>query len=854
MIGPKPLLRPFIHPLLCLFLAVLAVPSCGPGLRISRKPGGAGGGGGLGSVVGKVPGPFNKAQGFNLDAKSVAVAGSRVFFGGSFGSSGRNKASGIAAFNGNSVDTVFLSGEGFDNRVWAVAFAGDGSGDVYVGGDFTYYNGASNVNRITRLNSDGSIDAAFNIGAGSTAGLDSRVLSVASAADVSGDVYVGGNFVSYNGTSNVNRIARLNSNGSIDAAFNTGAGATAGFDSQVYSIAPATDASGDVYVGGDFSTYNGTSNVNRITRLNADGTIDAGFNTGVGASAGFNFRVAAIAVATDASGDVYVGGNFTSYNGASNVNKIVRLNSDGSIDSGFNIGAGATAGINFSVYSVAPAVDGSGDVYVGGFFTSYNGTPNLNNVVRLNSDGSVDATFNIGSGSTAGFNSYVYSFGLPSDGTGDVYVAGEFTSYNGTSNVNYATRLESNGSIDLAFNPPSEATSGFRNLVFPFTYVSSIALAGDGTNDIYAGGYFTTYNGTANLNYIARLNADGLLDGAFNIGSGATAGFNGAVSSVAAASDGSGDVYVGGGFSSYNGVSNVRNFIRLNANGSIDAAFDIGTGPTAGFNGTIYSVAVVGAASDDVYVGGFFNAYNGTSNINNITRLNSDGSIDAGFDIGSGPTAGFNSTVFAIALANDGTGDVYVGGQFTSYNSSFSPYVIRLNSDGSVDTAFNVGSGFNTQVSTIAPAGDGTGDVYFGGSFTSYDGTPNVNRIVRLNSDGSLDAGFNTGVGAGAGFDSTVSSIAIAKDGASGVYVGGQFTSYNGTPYVNYLTRLSTNGSLDSAFNSGSGPSGGFNGPVYNIVPLGDSSGTLYVGGWFSLYNGITHSGIALLSNAGLSF
>ena len=147
------------------------------------------------------------------------------------------------------------------------------------------------------------------------------------------------------------------------------------FNNTVLSITPAADGSGDVYVGGDFTTYNGAQTI-RIVRLNANGTIDPAFATGVG----FNGSVHNIVPAGTLSGNVYVGGDFTTYNGIQET-RIVRLNANGAFDPAF-----ATAiGFNNTVYSIAPVGDGSGDLYVGGAFSTYNGIV-VNSLVRLNAD------------------------------------------------------------------------------------------------------------------------------------------------------------------------------------------------------------------------------------------------------------------------------------------------------------------------------------------------------------------------------------------------------------------------------------------------------------------------------------
>jgi len=136
--------------------------------------------------------------------------------------------------------------------------------------------------------------------------------------------------------------------------------------------------------------------------------------------------------------------------------------------------------------------------------------------------------------------------------------------------------------------------------------------------------------------------------------------------------------------------------------------------------------------SDDIYVGGFFNTYNGTNSIR-IIRLNNKGSIDTSFDVGSG----FNGGVRSIAIASDGSGDIFAGGEFSTYWGNTRNYIARIHSDGSNDGAFNVGAGFNNIVFSIAMATDGSGDIFAGGVFNSYDGT-DVGNFARLDSVGRL--------------------------------------------------------------------------------------------------------------------
>ena len=325
--------------------------------------------------------------------------------------------------------------------------------------------------------------------------------------------------------------------------------------------------------------------------------------------------------------------------------------------------------------------------------------------------------------------------------------------------------------------------------------VSSIAVQSDGK--ILVGGAFTGYSGTT-ANYIIRLFSDGSIDNTFNTGT----GFNNLVFSIAIQSDDK--ILVGGAFTDYNGTT-ANNIIRLNTNGSIDNTFNTGTG----FNGVLYSIVI--QSDDKILVGGQFADYNGTT-ANYIIRLNSNGSVDNTFNTGTG----FDDEVRSIAIQSDDK--ILVGGQFTDYNGTTANNIIRLNTDGSVDNTFNYGTGFDNLVYSIAIQSDGK--ILVGGEFTVYNGT-GTNNIIRLNTDGSVDNTFNTGTG----FDGTVLSIAIQSDGK--ILVGGQFTDYNGTG-VNYIIRLSTDGSVDYDINYGTD----FNSEVRSIAIQSD--GNIMVGGAFT--------------------
>ena len=354
----------------------------------------------------------------------------------------------------------------------------------------------------------------------------------------------------------------------------------------------------------------------------------------------------------------------------------------------------------------------------------------------------IDPTFSIGTGFSGGVRSITIQ---PDD---KILVSGFFAFYNGTQ-VDYIVRLNSDGTLDPGF---SNADPGFN------VFVLCSAVQSDGK--IIVGGSFSSYNDTTQ-NRIARLNSDGTLDTSFNNGG---SGFNVGVTSIRIQTDGK--IVVGGDFTSYNGTTQNR-ITRLNSDGSRDTGFD----PGSGFNGGIRDVAI--QSDGKIIVCGSFTSYNGTTQ-NNITRLNSDGSIDNTFTIGTG----FDGTTINLEIQSNGK--IIVCGGFTSYNGTTQNNITRLNSDGSRDNAFTIGSGFNNTTYSTSIQTDGK--ILVGGFFTSYNGTTQ-NRITRLNSDGTIDMGFTIGLG----FNDIIDSIRIQTDGK--IVLGGDFTSYNGTTQ-NRITRL----------------------------------------------------------------
>jgi len=685
-------------------------------------------------------------------------------------------------------------------------------GKVMIVGDFSSYNGTLR-NRVARLNSNGSLDTTFKPGV-----FNGLVISFVLQSN--GRVLISGGFNNIDSISR-GRIARLNSDGSVDTTFNPGTGANN------WVVCLAVQSDGKVLIGGVFSDYNGALR-ERIARLHVNGSLDTTFDPGAGANGTINV------IALQPNGQMLIGGGFTSYNGISR-NGIARLNPNGSLDTTFNPGTGFAGGTGVNSLVLQP----NGNIIIGGSFTTFNSRPS-NYIVRLFVDGTLDTTFITGSGT----NGIVESLALQSDGK--VLLGGAFSSYNGTSR-NRIVRLNANGMVDTTFIPESGANNT----------IEALALQSNGR--VIIGGSFTSYQGTER-NRIARLSADGRLDETFNPVTGA----NNAVHSLSPQVDGR--VMIFGGFSSYGGK--LRNQIaRIRTDGALDTTFNPGIGP----NGTINTLAIqndgkyliagnfiqyggisrgriarinangnldlsfnsaTGANNSvwaiqpqqnhKVIIGGSFTTCNGIAR-NRIARLNADGNIDYTFD----PGTGANGAVSCLALQADGK--VLLGGVFTSYNGISCNRLARLNVDGSLDTAFNASSGANGNVHNIVIQTNG--QIIITGNFTSFNGISR-NRIARLNVNGSLDVSFNPGIGANA----AINYIVLQANGM--MIIAGGFTSFNNISRKQ-LARLNVDGSLDTTFNPGTGANN-------NVLSLGlQPDGKLLIGGDFTSYNGIYRSRIA---------
>ena len=666
------------------------------------------------------------------------------------------------------------------------------------------------------------LNTAFNAGV-----TDGNSQGFVTAFQPDGKILVGGSYTFVNGTEQAS-LTRLNTNGTTDTTFNTGG---LGPNGVVYEIKILGD--GKIIIGGGFTTYNGSA-LSGLARLNANGTLDTTFNPGGGGTVG---TIQGIFIQTDGK-YLISGSNLSSYNATARFS-VIRVNTDGTLDTTF------TSPFTTAQFVEQTGTQSDGKVVIGGIFT----ISGYSNIARLNTTGTLDTTFNVGG---TGPNAGVFGVFVLADNR--ILIGGDFTSYNGTARPSGA-RLTSTGALDATFNPPTIDFAGSEYIVVK-----------PNGQYLIAGAYVDIDGGFP----IALLNTDGSVDATFNPPQADNRGYH-----VTLQPDGK--ILLAGWFNNVEVLGGLthRNLVRLNANGTVDSSFN------CAFNAFGSTTAMLQQTDGKYVIGGNFNAANGV-NHTNVTRFNSDGTIDNSFQSGFGLfSTGF---VQANVLAQQTDGRLLLGGIFYQYNLNDARSLVRLNSDGSMDPAFNpigisagspsindlliqpdgkiivAGSGLDIGFQTLVRLNtNGTGDSSFVpgngngnmqkvlrqadgklivvGNFTSYLGQAR-SRIVRLNTDGTLDSTFNIGTGT----NNQISTAAFQADGK--LLIGGFFTSYNGTTR-NRIARLNSDGTLDASFN----PPSGANGSVGAMVIQPD--GKIVISGGFTTYDGVGRVRLARINANG---
>ncbi|HMQ77891.1 MAG TPA: delta-60 repeat domain-containing protein, partial [Flavobacteriales bacterium] len=681
-----------------------------------------------------------------------------------------------ASFNPG--DMGFGAGVGYNGFPYAVV--AQANGGILLGGQFTRFNTVARSN-LVRLLPDGTVDDAF------LPPTSNAVRQVVEQPD--------GKILVVNGA-----VQRLLSNGTYDPSFNNMACCdaeqillqpdgrivvyTTSFPGLVRILSNGDlDPSFSFAFPGAFISTMALQPDGRILlqtdvspqliRLNSDGSVDPTFSSGPGPSPS---GIGNILVQPD--GRILVTGTFNTFNGVQR-ERIVRLESTGSVDLSFDAGPASGTG-PYQTIALRP----DGRILIGGSFTSVQGAsrPGL---AQLLSNGTLDPTFQVGSG----FNP-VGPTRMVLDMAGRVLCTGLFTGYAGELRRHLA-RVLPNGSVDADFH----RHTGLNN------QVNDLLLLSDGR--ITVAGDFTGANGRPRGG-LARFMPDGTLDTTY-----VPVAIENTRRIVAQSS---GKVVV-----MRQPLGSATYLVqRMNLDGSLDGSFTTGSG----FTGAITDMDR--DASDRLLVCGQFTSVDGNT-VGRIARLLPDGQFDPTFTTGTG----LNGTAWCVLVQPDGK--VLVGGSFYQYNGTTTARLIRLNSDGSLDPSF-ASALIATHVGRLALLPDGR-------ILTAH----NYGYLSCLLPSGALDPTFNNGLYFGSSIE------AIAASAAGGIVVSGNFVGPAGYGWSG-IALLTAIGQPDAGFDPGAGlqyPGTGFTSIGYCLAVQPD--GRVLVGGRFTAYDGTGRNFLARL-------
>ena len=501
---------------------------------------------------------------------------------------------------------------------------------------------------------------------------------------------------------------------------------------------------------------------------------------------------------------IVIGGDFSRVLGNGR-RRIARLNADGSLDETFNPGTGVDASPEPRAAAIsAIAVQSDGKVLIGGEFTAYNGAGRTN-LARLTSTGGVDPGFNAvvirGPYSRSYDQFAVQTILVQPDGR--IMVGGSFATVNGVQ-TDQLIRLKADGSLDTPFDFPALFVSGGT-----FYGVTDVRMLVGG--DYLVAGSVELANFFPPLRYLAKVNPSGSPYPSFNTTLAGTPSVPISPHAFDLQADGKilmSSLWVPFGFR------------RLNADLTIDSGFSPGAR-----DGTVEVIKLT--ASGDVLVGGPFTTIGGKTRYG-LARLTGTGAVDDSFQA----EVRYSGSIPAISvLPNDG---VIAAGTFSTVAGLPRSGVIRIDPKGTSIIDFGYTNSSQPPVTAVLALRSGKSLIaakYFPG------GVSQTNQIRRFNANGSIDPSFNLTNGP----DSTCTTMVELSDGR--VVIGGDFLSVGGSNLTR-IARLETSGAIDPTFSSGTGA----NSLVRKV--LVQSDGKLIVAGYFSTLNGVPRNLLArLLAN-----
>jgi uncharacterized delta-60 repeat protein len=367
------------------------------------------------------------------------------------------------------MDVNYPSFRGANNVILDVIPDGD---KFVIVGDFTDYDNKGykfGINRVARINQNGTFDESFSHDV-ERGGSNSYVACVTHGPANSNKYFIGGGFNSFDNIPYANSIARLNRDGKIETDRITRAisgkdetisALKGGVSGQISAIYVQPDDKMIVmggfqyYVKPNFnlissdgrdSTHLDSTRVNNIIRLYPNGILDTSYNYDLAnhrGREGANGSINKTIFLPD--GKLLIAGNFTKFNGQ-DARRIARLNTDGSLDPSFNPGAGA----DLSVYNIERQPDGK--ILLMGAFNNYNGQ-RVMNVVRITADGAYDPSFKVAKGTDGA----VFAAGFMPGG--EIILSGFFEKFDDVVRNNIVV-LNADGSLHPTYNTNGGITLG----------------------------------------------------------------------------------------------------------------------------------------------------------------------------------------------------------------------------------------------------------------------------------------------------------------------------------------------------------------------------------------------------------
>jgi uncharacterized delta-60 repeat protein len=393
----------------------------------------------------------------------------------------------------------------------------------------------------------------------------------------------------------------------------------------------------------------------------AAGDLDLTFGTSGKVTTYFSGDDSAASIVLQSNGNIVVAGNM--YNGNNYDFAVARYNSNGTLDTSFSLDGKVTTDFGGDDYGTSVAMQSDGKIVVTGYGSS--GGNDDFAIVRYNTDGSLDTSFDTDGKLLIDFGRYENGKALAIQTDGKIVLAGTSVALGGLAANMHLLRLNTNGSLDTTFDSDGKVTTD----IGPNDDALSIALQNDG-KIIIGGG--SDASGSLETTLI-RYNSNGSLDTTFNSDGIATIDFaisNDAAYSVAIQSDGK---IIAAGYADLGGQV-VFALLRLNSNGSLDTTFDTDGKITTAF-GSFYDSAYSVVIQSDGKIIASGNSNNGSQTLFATARYNTNGALDTTFDTDGKITTAFGSSddgANAVAIQSDGK--IVAAG----YSDSGSGYVFAL--------------------------------------------------------------------------------------------------------------------------------------------------------------------------------